>query len=287
MSKKIACVIPNYNESRFLIANLKELKNQGFNEIIVVDDQSTDISLQLLNRIDGIKILCNPGKGAASAFMYGVYNTDCEYVSCWSCDDFSRPQYLNKIRILMDKFPIVDMYTCNAIVLKEGNSYKKTLLPFDAYISPEYISKIFKAGHYGALNYIGAVYKKKVLTDCWERGGELMPCNFDDMYSAYCMFTKGFINVADHLVIYNSYDTGLGNKGKMKATIEATEIKNSYLKATFNDKAYELFEASGMSGTRHAIKSRLALAIVRLLPYVLRKMFYKWYYGYNSRREKL
>ncbi len=63
---KTTCVIPAYNESKNLLAVIEKLKTK-VDEIVVVDDCSTDDTLEILNGLP-IKVLSHPlnrGQGAA------------------------------------------------------------------------------------------------------------------------------------------------------------------------------------------------------------------------------
>ncbi len=65
----IFIVIPVYNEELVIAEVLSEIKNSGFHNIIVVDDGSTDKTLEKAKEIEGVKVLrhkINRGKGAAT-----------------------------------------------------------------------------------------------------------------------------------------------------------------------------------------------------------------------------
>ena len=70
----IAIIIPNYNDSRFLINIIRKFAAQEPDELIVVDDGSTDYSLEVLEALQKkykFEILKNQNKGAFSAFVTG------------------------------------------------------------------------------------------------------------------------------------------------------------------------------------------------------------------------
>ena len=76
MQKKISIVIPFYNESKNICYLINEIKENNPNdEIIAINDGSTDDTLEQLLKINGIKILnsvLNRGQSAAiySGFMH-------------------------------------------------------------------------------------------------------------------------------------------------------------------------------------------------------------------------
>lgn len=68
-SKKIFVVIPAFNEELVIQDVLIGLKNEGFNDIIVVDDGSEDNTLENAHQIEGVTAIrhkMNRGKGAAT-----------------------------------------------------------------------------------------------------------------------------------------------------------------------------------------------------------------------------
>ena len=287
---KIAAIILNYNDSRFLINIVNKMCLQGFDEVIVVDDLSTDNSLKLLLELKKqfkIKVLPNVTKGVFNAFIRACEITTCDYVTGWSCDDEPMFDYYEKMRMAITAYPFVDMYSCNSIVQKENEKYDKTLLPFTAFISPQYACKLFKSGHNRAINYIGNVYTKDLILKCWQGGGDKMEINFDDMFSLYAMFSKGFINLKYPLVLYRSYSNGFGNSGKLSRIIKANKYRDEFLKVELDHKGYELFLESTYSGNRYSFVSRLSLMLIRYLPKFIRRKVYQWYYRYDQRREKL
>jgi glycosyltransferase involved in cell wall biosynthesis len=67
--KKIYIVIPAYNEERVILEVVKDIQHHGFNNIIVVDDGSSDNTRQKAQEAGNITVLrhkINRGKGAAT-----------------------------------------------------------------------------------------------------------------------------------------------------------------------------------------------------------------------------
>tara|TARA_Y200000002_G_scaffold318620_1_gene277639 strand:- start:2754 stop:3785 length:1032 start_codon:yes stop_codon:yes gene_type:complete len=94
---KLSIIIPVYNEDKYILKLLDELKfffNSNENEIIIVDDGSTDNSLTLANQykyekdynflLKVIKIKNNSGKG--NAIQIGIKETVGEYILLMDAD---------------------------------------------------------------------------------------------------------------------------------------------------------------------------------------------------------
>lgn len=289
MSKaKIAVVLCNYNDSRFLIDFVMAMKNQHPDEFIVVDDRSTDNSLQLLDNLKKlcpIKVVHNDGvHNPFGAFIKGCQSTDADFVACFSADDYPHPGYLSAMRKAIERFPMVDVYTCNTDVIRENMEYKRTLLPFTAYISPDYAVKIFQAGFAKNINQCGIVVKREWVLKCWEEGGKDTEVNFDCMYSFSSIFEKGFINLGAHLTVYRSYPNSFGASGSNEKIKRFINIHKQFC---LNFGGYKKAEASGIWSFKARWKAIVALWGIMKLPLWARKMFYSWFYSYSQKVEKL
>lgn len=88
MAQKISVVIPNYNGRQILEKNLPHViyNCQGC-QIIVVDDGSTDNSVDYLKKVKGIKLIVRPkNMGFAAAVNNGVKNASGELVLLLNSD---------------------------------------------------------------------------------------------------------------------------------------------------------------------------------------------------------
>src|SRR3989338_10412990 len=95
MTPTIAVVIPNRNDSAYLVKCLDSILAQDVapDEIIVVDDQSTDDSLEVIQEkllnIAGAKIVANPVcLGTMGALNEGLRHVASEYVLFLSSNDY-------------------------------------------------------------------------------------------------------------------------------------------------------------------------------------------------------
>jgi len=282
---KIAIVIVNYNDSRFLPKLVNKFCQQTPDYLIVVDDGSTEIDLDGLRALLPCSVIKNTEtKGPFGAFITGCKATDAEYVSCWSADDLPEDDYIEFIKHTIKNYPFINLISCNAHVEREREIFQRTLLPWTTYISPEYAVKIFKNGFYKQLNLIGSVIKKDTVLHAWANKGYKLKVNFDGMYFFHTLFKSGMINIGIPLVKYRSYCNGLGASGRYKDLQRAIEIHKEYYK---NNGTYDKAIESGIWSLKAQWRAQIALRLINFLPKFIRVMFYKWFYSYNYRIEKL
>src|SRR5690242_9364638 len=79
---RISVVIPCYNGARFLDETIQSVLHQRYpaTEIVVVDDGSTDRSLDILARYPDVRVLRQRNGGVAAARNTGLQYTTGEYV---------------------------------------------------------------------------------------------------------------------------------------------------------------------------------------------------------------
>ena len=94
-------IIPNFNREKAVIKAINSVLDQTYQnfEIIVVDDCSTDNSVQLITEIkDGrVKLLKLPqNSGAAAARNFGIKQSKGKYISLLDSDDFYEKNFLEE-----------------------------------------------------------------------------------------------------------------------------------------------------------------------------------------------
>ena len=98
----ISMVVPVYNMEKYILECLDSIKNQIFKdyEIIVVDDGSTDLSVDVIKKFSysnnniKIKIISQENSGVSAARNRGLKEASGEYVCFIDSDDVLAPQYL-------------------------------------------------------------------------------------------------------------------------------------------------------------------------------------------------
>lgn len=113
---RFSVVIPLYNKQNSIINTLTSVLQQKYSpdEIIIVDDGSTDASLELVKQknIKNLRIIEQHNQGVSVARNNGIKAAKYDYIAFLDADDEWLPLYLDEISILVNKFPSSLMYTC-------------------------------------------------------------------------------------------------------------------------------------------------------------------------------
>jgi hypothetical protein len=124
----IAVVVPNRNDSRFLLRCLDSVLNQPVppDELIVVDDQSTDDSVALvrkrLNDVAGARLLINPvNLGTAATVSAGFAQTRCDYVLSLSANDLVLPGIFAHAKACLTRSPGLGLWSALAWFVDEAD----------------------------------------------------------------------------------------------------------------------------------------------------------------------
>lgn len=94
----ISCIIPSYNQAQYLAESIKSALSQTikFKEVIVIDDNSNDNSLDIAFSYP-VKLISQVNKGLASARNTGIMNAKGDYCLFLDADDILLPNAVEKI----------------------------------------------------------------------------------------------------------------------------------------------------------------------------------------------
>lgn len=105
----ISVIIPIYNVCEYLEAAIESIINQTYKEleIILVDDGSTDSSVDIIEKYEGIddRIICihQENQGLSSARNTGLKEAHGKYVFFFDSDDYLHPQALEILINIMNQ----------------------------------------------------------------------------------------------------------------------------------------------------------------------------------------
>jgi len=287
-NNKFAIILTIKNETKFLINVLQRLCSQKPDQLIIVDGQSTDDKIGLFKIMQdkyNFEYIVNdvePGSlhdSPFGAFLKGIplVKDDIEYVSLWSSDDDPSPQYVDRMKWMIEDFH-PPMIICSADVERENMLYQRILYPFDCYVSPECMAKNYQTFS-RRINLVGSVIKKSIIE---EHMKYITKVNFDSTYFFHTAFDQGFMNIGKPQIRYRSYLNSHGQLGKIEDILKwETVSKMRFLKTP---KAYDLAVKAGL--WKNLRINRKLLDLFPSLPLWLRRKVYDNIYEYDTKEEK-
>ncbi len=107
-------VIPLYNKKQEIARTLRGVSEQTYSplEVIVVDDGSTDGSAQVVEELNlpGVRLIRQPNGGVSVARNRGIAEARGNYIALLDADDFWKPEYLERVAVLIERYPDCGLY---------------------------------------------------------------------------------------------------------------------------------------------------------------------------------
>lgn len=118
---KIAVVIVNWNGERFLERCLSALLAQTVapHEIILVDNASTDASLDIARRFPSVRLLAqneNLGFARGNNLAIEVASSESEWIALLNPDAFAEPYWLEALLVAVQENPNVDFFSSKLLI---------------------------------------------------------------------------------------------------------------------------------------------------------------------------
>lgn len=103
-NKTISVIITAYNYGKYLDECIQSVLNQSYraDEIIVVDDESTDNTKEIISKYP-VKYIWQKNKGLSGARNTGIREATSEYIMCLDADDILRPDAIKEHLKIADK----------------------------------------------------------------------------------------------------------------------------------------------------------------------------------------
>jgi len=111
---KVSVIMPVYNAETTVLQALDSLRAQSFQsmETIVVNDGSTDGTLEILRGQPDIKFIDHSHRGIAPALNDGLAAAKGDYIARMDADDLCHPERIEKQVSFLDAFPDLGIVGC-------------------------------------------------------------------------------------------------------------------------------------------------------------------------------
>jgi len=165
MSHKFTAIIPNYNSASWLPKAIQSLLEQTepFNEIVIVDDGSTDHSLALIQELTDkypqIRLIKHDiNQGVIAALNHGIEQATGDYILLGAADDWYHSDMVKESKEILDQYPGIGFVCGDAIIQHYDYKPFSRMLPYPAnsLMTPEEF-KNFARNHYTGFNAGGGM----------------------------------------------------------------------------------------------------------------------------------
>lgn len=176
--KVISAVIPCYNSEGYMEKAINTLLSGGEDmEIIVVDDGSTDGTLEIAKRYEAeypgiVRAVHKENGGHGDAVMTGLAHAEGLYLKVVDSDDWVKEkaleEVLQKLRELLKQGTAPDMFVANYVYEKVGEE-KKKVIQYRSALPQERIFTWAETGHFHQGQYIlmhSVIYRTSLLREC-------------------------------------------------------------------------------------------------------------------------
>lgn len=110
INKKILIALPAFNEAKVIANVIKEIQNEGYRDILVVDDASTDETFKLAKKTGAkaVKHIINRGAGGATAtaLEYAKRN-NYDSIVFLDSDGQHSPKDIRKLLVYSQKYDVI------------------------------------------------------------------------------------------------------------------------------------------------------------------------------------
>lgn len=117
-------IIPLYNKAPYVAKAIESVLGQTYRdfEVIVIDDGSTDQSLEVAKTFENksITIISQPNSGVSTARNNGVKLAKHPYICFLDADDWWHPTFLEEMKRLITDFPDAGIYGSGYYIVKNG-----------------------------------------------------------------------------------------------------------------------------------------------------------------------
>ena len=128
----ISVVIPLYNKEKYITETIQSVLAQTFKEyeIVIVDDGSTDRSVNEVEKFDDkrIRIISQKNAGVSAARNRGIKESKFDLIAFLDADDLWKNDFLETMMVLQKKYKDCSVFAVNYKIMSHDNSYKSPII---------------------------------------------------------------------------------------------------------------------------------------------------------------
>lgn len=209
----VSIVIANFNNARYLIQFFDSIRNSDYipNEIIFVDDCSTDNSIEILQTLNfpNLKIYrLAKNVGFSNALNIGVKHAACKYILRIDPDDFLVPERIRFQYEFMEAHKEIDILGSNCYYYNE--KLGKTVGASNVKTSHEQIKKRYENGEHGMIH--GTIICKSHVLKQNKYLQQNCPAEEYDIFSRLICGGYIFHNLEEQLLGYRIHGNSVSSK---------------------------------------------------------------------------
>jgi glycosyltransferase involved in cell wall biosynthesis len=264
---QITVLMPAYNAAGYIAEAIASVLQQSFTdfELLIVNDGSTDNTLDIINAFDDerIVVISQENAGVAAALNTGLTHAKAPYIARFDADDICHPHRLEKQIAFLTANPDYIMVGSDVDFMMEDGSL---LFHFKciAHTHEEIIEKLY---FYCPFVHPAVMYKKESI--CQAGGYPTDAHNFED----YLLWTKiakagKFYNLPEALIKYrlNAASVTIDEKwrGKRFRQLKRTAVLRGSISANEGDELLAIIKSQDVrkikEGSYHALCGKKFLA---------------------------
>jgi glycosyltransferase involved in cell wall biosynthesis len=212
----VTVCIPMFNAEKYIRETFSRLSEQTYPniEIVVVDDHSSDDSLQLVSEYEGprFKVFLNPGKGACSARNHAFRKASGSYIKFMDVDDFCNNTLIERqMAALVGKTNQTVVFSPLRMLFSDGRSIlpeRKIDLNFEPAIDLQ-----IAIWNFGGFNCPHCYLMHRDLVEKADGWNEALLKNQDGEFFARLLASADkAISVADDYVIWRQTGVGISSQ---------------------------------------------------------------------------
>jgi glycosyltransferase involved in cell wall biosynthesis len=227
----ISVVMPCYNRASLINKSIESVLNQTYRdlELIVVDDGSTDNSLQVLEAIhekdNRVKVISQAHKGPYPARNRGLKEAKGEFVAFLDSDDTWDLSFLEKLHKALLDNPDAALAYCGWQNIGFNWRTNKPFIPPDYQARPDKI-EVFLQGNRWPIHV--ALTRRKIIDEAGGFSERWLSCGDYDLWLRIAAFHK--IALVPEVLAYYFYHGAQISKNRLRADLTILQIKRFFLK---------------------------------------------------------